>query len=194
VKFQWTLGLTVVVLVTLNAGCAWHRIPPAPVYQQTTSLPVKIGIQLADDPATGSYGPVIINHLKDWRFFESVTFPYRQGDPVDAVLVMKIQGRWTGDPSNAGKGLLIGLSLYTLSPVIGPGMTGRHDLNASIRKELKEIATYNIHEETHVEWGLGAETGPIEAKSDEVHTKKLAFSLAEAIRKDWPLLSGLLGK
>ena len=188
------LSIVVVALFLLNAGCAWQRIPPSPVYQESTSIPLGIGIQLADDPATAAYGPIIIKHLKDWRLFRSVTFPYRQGDVVDAVLVMKIQGGWTPDSSNFGKGFLIGLSLYTLSPVIGPGMTGRHDVNAILQKEMKELAQYGIHEETHVEWGLGADTGQVSEKSDDLQTMTLAFKLAEAIRKDWPTLSEQFGK
>lgn len=189
-----SLSIVVVALLLLNASCAWQRIPPSPVYQESNSIPLRIGIQLADDPTTAAYGPIIIKHLKDIRLFRSLTFPYQQWDVVDAVLVMKIHGGWTPDSSNFGKGFLIGLSLYTLSPMIGPGMTGRHDVNVILRKEMKELAQYGIHEEIHVEWGLGADTGQVSAKSDDLQTKTLAFKLAEAIRKDWPTLSSQIGE
>ena len=65
-------------------------------------------------------------------------------------------------------------------------MTARHDMNARLMKEKEEVAHYDIHEETHSEWGLGANTSEVAAKSDDVQTRKLAFGLAEAIRKDWP--------
>jgi hypothetical protein len=184
-------GLNVLVVASLlmSTGCAWQRIPQSPVHQESNSLPVGIGIELADDPASAIYGPIIIKHLKEWHLFKSVRFPYRQGDPVDAVLVMRIQGGWTADSSNLAKGFLIGLSLYTLSPVIGVGMTGHHEVSAILQKETAELARYGIQQETHVEWGLAANAGEVSSRSDDLQTRTLAFKLAEVIRKDWPKLS-----
>lgn len=171
------------------SGCAWQRIPDAPQYQPTASLPLRVGIELSNSPASMTYGPQIIQELKAWSIFERIVYPYRKDDAVDAVLKMTLSGTWTADPANFAKGFIIGLSLFTLSPVIGSSMTGIHDINASLLQKDAEIAKYDVHTETSLEWGLAADTNEVARKAESLQVKKLADGLTTKLKEDWPRIS-----
>lgn len=168
-------------------GCAWQRIPIAPKYEAPASLPLRVGVELSADPASTTYGPLVIQRLKDWRVFDEIVFPYRKGDAVDAVMQMTVKGQWTPNTgANFAKGFIIGLSMYTLSPVLGVSMTGTHDINSLLLQKDAEIAKYSVHAKTSLEWGLAANTGEVGQKADFLQTSKLANDLATKVREDWP--------
>ena len=147
---------------------------------------------LGDTSASQVYGPPVVNRLKEMRVFDSVTYPYREGDPVDGILKMSITGGWKG--RGFGAGFCIGLSLFTLSPVIGPSMTGIHDANVTLFKDLMEVAQYSIHVKTSVSWGLAANTGEVANKSDDLQQCKLAVEIARRINDDRLRISKEFGK
>ncbi len=182
-------GLLFFLAVSSMSGCVWIDVPRAPAFKGQASIPLKVGVQLNSDPVTALYGPQIIGKLQAWNVFESVTYEGSGSKKIDAVLALGIRGTWTPDSSNALKGFLIGLTLYSISPAVGPGMTGRHDLEADLRKGSKEVAKYNISQETHVSFGLYADANEVGRKADEAQVEQLAYKLAEAIKKDWPRIS-----
>ncbi|KAF0145381.1 MAG: hypothetical protein FD156_951 [Nitrospirae bacterium] len=174
--------LGVFVSILFFSGCAWQRIPDPPAYNIPSSIPLNVGIALGETPATQVYGPGVVKHLKEMGVFKSIIYPYREGDPVDGILKITITGGWKG--SGFGAGFLIGLSLFTLSPVIGPSMTGIHVADVILFKDLSEVAKYSIHAETSVSWGLGANTAEVGNKTDELQRRKLAVEIANSINND----------
>jgi hypothetical protein len=181
------LILFLFVLSTIS-GCAWQRIPVAPQYQSTDSIPIRVGVELSSDPVSKNYGPPVIQRLKDWHVFNDMIFPYRKGDSVDAVLRITVNGEWK-EGSNFLRGFIVGLSLYTLSPVVGPSITGTHDINLILFQKERELAKYQAHAETLVERGVLADTGEVFRKADFVQTSTLANGLAKKMRDDWNRIS-----
>lgn len=180
------------VSILFFSGCAWQRIPDPPVYNVPSSIPLNVGIVLGDTPPSQTYGPAVVKHLKEMGVFKSVIYPYREGDSVDGVLKITITGGLKG--SGAGAGLLIGLSLFTLSPVIGPSVTATHDANVTLSKGISEVAKYSIHVETSVSWGLGANTAEVANKAEALHNRKLAVEIANSINSDRPRILREFGK
>ena len=171
--------LVAVFFMFFVGGCAWQRIPVAPDFNPATTFPIKVGIILADNQPSSYYGPGIINYWKQTKLFESVIFPYREGDPVDGTLKIAINGGWKGE--GAGAGFLIGLTLGLASPAVGPSMTGIHDATTILFKGPQEIAQYSVHVESSVTWGMGANTEEVSSKADALQTRKLAVEIARKL-------------
>lgn len=186
----------VTILLIFIVGCAWQRIAQEPVCRSTGApLPIRLGIQSADNPVSNTYVPSVVAKLKAWQVFDSVTFPYREGDVVDAVLLVNISGVWQSNQgSNYGKGFLIGLTLGAASAAVGSGMKGQHDVTASLQRNETELAKYSFHQETPVKWGLGADSNEVAKKADQLLIAEFANQLAECIKKDWPRISSQLTK
>ena len=186
-------GLFVLVSAT---GCAWQRIAKEPVYQSTEApSPIRLGVKAADNPVSNTYVPAIVAKLQSWQVFQSVSYPYREGDPVDAVLIVNVSGGWQGNQgANAGKGFLIGLTLGAASAAVGPGMKGQHDVAASLQKNGAELAKYSFHQETPVSWGMGANTNEVSRKADQLLVAELAKGIADRIKQDWPRIAPQIAK
>lgn len=169
-------------LLLMAPGCAWQRIPPMPDYVTDTPIPLKVGVQLGDRSLSASYGSDIVNQWKEMRLFEGIVYPYREGDPVDAVMDLSVGGGWKAD--GGGKGFIIGLTLGLAGTVIGPGMTGTHDAHSILNKGGHEVARYSVHVTNDFEWGLFASTNEVSNKADELQRRTLAVELAKKIRAD----------
>lgn len=128
-KIAFTYLFVGLLLCTLLSGCAWTRVKPEVRPSTMGSLPIKVGVQLSNSPAAGTYGPMVVAKLREYNTFESISFPYRPGDSVDGVIVLDIAGGWHSNTgANVAKGFVIGLSFFILSTAIGPSMTGKHDI------------------------------------------------------------------
>ncbi|HPO12393.1 MAG TPA: hypothetical protein PLI09_03035 [Candidatus Hydrogenedentes bacterium] len=187
--------LVLYVLVALFAcvlmnGCAWQRIKPEMRPTTTSALPIKVGVQLSNSPASGTYGPPVVAKLREYNTFQSISFPYHDGDDVDGVITLDIAGGWKSNAgANFGKGFLIGLTFFTLSPAIGPSMTGNHSVSAAINRAVKEVARYQTNFKTKVTWGMLANTTQVAQKADALQVSKIASFLSESIQNDWPKIS-----
>lgn len=183
-----------VALALMGSGCTWQRIDPPPVFHGP-QMPVRVGVKMSTNLTSVLYGPGMVKCLSTWQAFESVAYPYRPGDKVGAVLDIRVRGRWVPDTSgNLWRGFLIGLSMFTLSPAMGLSMTGRHDLDVSMKKDAVEVARYHIHQETSVTWGLFASLGKVLDKADDLQVSRLAYALIQRLQADWPRLRKKLGK
>lgn len=180
------------LFVMTVSGCAWQRIPDDPKYIQEATIPVKIGVIFADNRPTSLYGPAVIKEWDKMKLFDSIISPYREGDPVDALVKMDIKGGWKG--SGGGAGFVIGLTLGLASSVVGPSMTGIHDAQATIQKSSSEIGNYSAKVETTVEWGMGANSSEVSKKAEELQTKRIAHELAKKIRDDQKIILSRIGK
>jgi hypothetical protein len=171
----------------IASGCSWQRIPKPPQYQVVASIPLKVGIRLAPDTVSSVYGPMVARRLQEWHVFEHLEYPYREGDDINAVLELAITGGWNAtNGANFVKGFVIGLSLFTLSPVLGPGMTGRFQLSSTLSHQGHEVALYTIHQETSATWGLMANEGEVGAKARDAAATRLAAEVSQRLQDDWP--------
>ena len=187
------LGLLFLALFAFTmSGCAWQRIPAVPEYTLEATIPLKVGVILADSQASTYYGPAVIKEWNEMRLFDSLIYPYRDGDPVDAVMRMTITGGWKG--SGAAAGFVTGLTLGLAGTVVGPTMTGTHDPVAIINKSIDETGRYSVQVTSTVEWGLAANTGEVSKKADELQRKCIAFELSKKIRADRQALLSKFGK
>lgn len=184
--------VAVFFIVSVLSGCAWQRIPPAPAYTAEAPIPLHVGVILDDSPASIYYGSGILNEWKEMRLFDSLVYPYREGDQVDAVMKLSIKGGWVGH--GAGAGFIVGLTLGLASPVVGPSMTGTHDALAILNKSTNEAGRYSAKVSSTVKWGMAANTGEVSNKADELQRKRIAFELANKIRADRQALLSRLGK
>lgn len=184
-------SIFVLIMLTFG-GCAWQRIPAAPEYSAPAPLPIRLGVVLADTQPTGIYGPGIIGLWKEMGLFEAISYPYREGDQVDGVLTLTIDGGWKGQ--GAGAGFVIGLTFGLASAAVGPSMTGTHDAVAALKKGTSEIARYSARVESTVEWGMGANTSEVAKKADDLQRRKLAVEIARTLEADRVRLAQLFGK
>jgi hypothetical protein len=182
----------VAALLSIVTGCAWQRIPDAPIYAVEPSLPIRVGVILGDSQSSTNYGPGVLNEWKQMGLFESLIYPYREGDQVDAVMKLSVDGGWKGH--GAGAGFIIGLTLGLASAAVGPSLTGTHDALAVMSKPPAEIGRYAAQVSTTVEWGMGANTEEVSKKTEELQRKRIAFELATKIRADRQALVSRLGK
>lgn len=180
------------LILSLVSGCAWQRIPALPDYTLEAPIPLKVGIILADNSPSTYYGPGVLKEWTEMRLFEAIIYPYREGDLVDAVMRMTITGGWKG--SGAAAGFVTGLTLGLAGTVVGPSMTGTHDVLAIVNKSSSEVGRYTVQVTSTVEWGMAANTGEVTNKADELQRKRIAFELAKKIRADRQSLLSILGK
>ena len=195
--------LLLVLTVLLAPGCAWQRIPDAPEYTLEAPIPLKVGILLADNQVTlasnqvtAYYGPAIIKEWNEMRLFESIVYPYSEGDPVNAVMRMTITGGW--EESGVGAAIVLALTLGLAEPVVGLSMTGTHDVLAVINKSSTEVGRYKVQVISKVEWALTPNyaevSNEVSKKADNLQTKRMAFELAKKIRADRQNLISITGK
>ncbi len=182
-----------IIAILLISGCSWIRIPDLPTYEVSTPIPLCIGIVLDDTPSSQAYGPAVIKNLMEMKVFESIIYPYRQDDKVDGILKVNISGSWKGH--GRGVGFIIGLSLYTLSPFLGPSITGNHNVNIELTKSASQLVMKNnLHVETTISWGLDADTDEVSRKADGLQQRKIAIVIAENLNAERSLISKEFGK
>jgi hypothetical protein len=174
-------ALLVSILLVSFYGCAWQRIPAAPEYAREAPIPLRVGV-VVDGP-DAPYTADMVDEFKSMRLFDGLIYPYRDGDPVDAV--MKLSSSGTIEASGAGRGFLIGLSLFTLSPFIGPKLELEHDARAVFSVPGRgEVSTYKVHASTESTFGLAANAAEVGKKTAELQKRRLADELAKKIRAD----------
>jgi hypothetical protein len=175
-------SLFVIFFVLMVLGCAWQRIPAAPEYTIEAPIPLKVGVIVADNEASTLYGPAILNEWKEMRLFESLIYPYREGDLVDVIMKLSVNGGWKG--SGVGAGFVTGLTLGLAGTVVGPSMTGTHDAQAILNKATSEVGRYSVQVTSTVEFGMFANVNEVAKKTEELQRRKLALELANKIRAD----------
>ncbi len=160
------------LLITISlAGCAWQKIPPPPPRVTVEPLPVAVGIEVSTSPVTNVYAPRVIEIWDQQKLFKKMIYPYREGDPVDGVIRVEIDGLWTG---NASAGFLIGLTLGLASPFVGPSMDGNHRLQLTVEKKGDVLRSFSGTVATHVSWGLAANSSEVGRKTDDLLAARLA--------------------
>jgi len=191
----------------------WTRIPEAPEYTVEEPIPLRVGIILNDSKI---YSPYELEIIKEWekiRLFDSMVFPYQDGDPIDAVMRLTTAGGWEdeGKLSRFGVNMLTGLTLGLSKPIVGRSATFTHDAFAVIHQSSDEIGRFSVEVSSTVRWEAGEDYGsrgplggftpsPEHGRKGssldagyELQGKRLAFELAKMIRADRQNLLSKLG-
>jgi hypothetical protein len=172
--------ILLVAMFGLASGCAWQNLPPPLSYQTAAALPLKVGI--TGHSAELQTIDALADEFKTLRLFESVTYPYRAGDPVD--LVMDIRATLNADTSgSAWRGALVGATFFTLSPFLGPKVEYTTAATATFTTpEGRQVASVKAEDQFDVTFGLGADVNAVRQKSAQLLTQRLAAGLSQQIQ------------
>ncbi len=166
-----------VAAVVILQACAWQRIPAAPTFAPVAPLPITVGVSLSSSPSSDYYGPKVVKLLSQMSIVDELVYPYREDDELDAELGIAIDGSWKG--SGFGAGFVIGLTLGLLSPVVGPSISGVHDLSATLTNDNGQLATHSSRVVSKVTWGIAGDANEVSAKADDLQARKIAVNIAE---------------
>jgi len=191
----------------------WTRIPEAPEYTVEAPIPLSVGIILDVSPAYSTSGLDVIKEWREMQLFDSLVYPYKEDDPVDAVMRLTTTGEVEEEGGLSRFGVdMLGLLTYGLSrPIVGRSATFTHDALAVIHQSSDEIGRYSVEVSSTVRWEAGAgntssrhglftpspghgRKGSSLAAGYELQGKRLAFELAKKIRADRQNLLSKLGK
>jgi cell division septum initiation protein DivIVA len=129
------------------------------------------------------------------RLFDSLVFPYREDESVDAVITLSINGGWRRESASAAAaGFVTGLTFGLAGTAMGPKMTGTHDAQAVLSKAASEAGRYSVQVTSTVEWGIAANTSEVSQKAEDLQRKRIAYELAKKIRADRRTLLLQMGK
>ncbi len=200
--------------VFLVPALKWTRIPEAPEYTVEAPIPLRAGIILDDSTAYSASGLDVFIEWEEMRLFDSLVYPYKEGDPVDAVIRITTAGKME-EEGMLSRDLVDMLTLFTLGlsrPIVGRSATFTHDALAVIRQSSDEIGRYSVEVSSTVRWeagtgAMGLNRHPLftpsfedqrrvnsRASGYELQGKRLAFELAKKIRADRQNLLSKLGK
>jgi len=169
------------VLFVLSA-CTWQRIPEAPAPAKENAIPLRVGINGGTDTGSRTFVPGVVRELRAMRLFDAIDFPYHEGDTVDAVATVSVDGDW--QPSGAGPIVAVGVSLGLASPFVGPSVTGTHIIKAALISGTEDVGFYSAKVTTKGEWGVMADANEASQRTHALQIKRLADALASAIRED----------
>lgn len=210
------LGLLFIALIAFAiSGCVWQRIPAVPEYTLEVPIPLKMGVIFDDDTAlvdsiSHIYGLAVIKGWNEMQLFDSLIYPYQDGDSIDAVIRITITGGWEDESfiRKAAVNLAIMLTLGLAGNVIGRNITVIHDVLVVIHKSSGAIGRYSVQVTSTIELGVGLlgalsywRESPLTPEhldryvaGYELQRKRIAFELAKKIREDRQSLLSKLGK
>jgi len=200
-------SLFLLLIVLALSGCSWQRIPAAPEYTHETPIPLRVGIILGGEGGKASsishphyYERTVISEWNEMQLFDSLVYPYREDDPVDAIMRLTITGDWEleGQLRSFGVEMLTILTYGLTSPLVGRSITGTHNAIALINQSLNEIGQYSVQVTSTIDVGIGAlsQQGTLlvpssirkyidnHAEGNDLQIKRIAFELAKKIRAD----------
>jgi hypothetical protein len=175
-----TLRVAAVCAVLLSA-CSWHRVSPRLGPPPSERARQSVGLAAADADTSLTDLQAIARHWSSWKSFERVQFPFREGDPVDLVVEVKLRQSVDGHrASNLLKATITGLSLGLLGPVLGPRLTEIHDVRIRCRRAAgAESVPVDFRVGTDLEAGLLANVAAAAKDLDDEQMRRVA---AEALR------------
>jgi hypothetical protein len=175
----------IITLGSLQLACAWIKVSAPPQYRTPNPLPITVGVELSGTPSSQEYGPRVISLLEEMRLFKSMVYPYREGDAVDGMMFLSIDGSWKVRRGRTfWSGFLIGLSLFTLSPFLGASMVGTHEAELTLSDGPINVGHATSRAVTPIKWGLLADTDEIAARGNDLQVRTIAVGLARAIEAD----------
>jgi hypothetical protein len=119
--------------------------------------------------------------------FRTVAFPVRDADPVD--LLVEVRLRQTADlhqGANALKGVAVGLTLFALSPVLGPRVTERHEVQVTCRRDVRSTVVLEATFATDLEFGYGSDAAAVARELDAWEVERIAGAVLDALASGCP--------
>lgn len=168
--------------VLLLAGCAWHRVEPRLDRAPSPDQGAAVGLVAADDETSLTDLRAIARLWSAWKAFERVTFPFREGDPVELVVELRLRQHVDlHRGANRVKAVALGLTLGLLSPVVGSRVTERHDVTVRCLRGAEVVGPFERTVSTDVVFGIGADPIRVTAALDAEQVKRVASSVLETV-------------
>jgi hypothetical protein len=152
--------------------------PPAIV------IPTSVGLKPADDETELSDVQALARRLRAWGN-SKLTFPYREGDPVEVVITVQL--RQTMDlhqVENTFKGIVVGLTLFILSPFVGGRLTEIHDVEIRSTRKGRLIGQHRFEMRTDVTMGYAADAQAAAKDLNDEQMNRIAKRVVELVLTD----------
>jgi hypothetical protein len=153
---------------------------PAP----TTKFGTSVAVRPVDDETAVADLQAISRRFQKWGN-PNITFPYREGDPVDVMINVRL--RQTADTHmfvNVLSAVAIGLTLGLLSPVLGPHMSEVHDVQIRVTRAGRPIGNHHFEMRTDLSFGLGANPQEVAKALDDEQMNRIAKQVLELVGVD----------
>lgn len=167
------------IIILICSGCTWIRFASKPTFSNVETIPLNISIRLENNQVTNNYGPLIVKYLDEFKVFNSIIYPYKEGENIDGILDININGRWRKNVV----GYLVVLS-PGLSPFLGLNIVGKHETKADLNKKLTKIVSYTFETETKIKYGVMADKKLVILKGDSLQAYKIAYQIAGKLLMD----------
>ncbi|MBI5068173.1 MAG: hypothetical protein HZB56_08020 [Deltaproteobacteria bacterium] len=170
-------------LAAAASSCAWRRVEPAsPEPAGQPRLDEVVGLAGADEDTSLQDLRSLSRIWTRWGSFRKVQFPYREGDPVDLVIELRLrQSTEVPRIANTFKTFAVGFSLFTLSPVLGPSVSELHDVELTCRRGAERRAPLRAVIRSDVEFGCGASGEIVARELDERQMELIAARVLAAV-------------
>jgi len=178
------LAIAILSFVVLSTGCAWHEVSPRLGQPPTTRFGTSVAVRPVDDETAVADLQAISRRFQKWGN-SNVTFPYRDGDPVDVLINVRL--RQTADThmfGNVLRAAAIGLTLGLLSPVVGAHMTEIHDVQVRVTRAGRQIGEHRFEMRTDLAFGLGADAHAVAKALDDEQMNRIAKQVLELVAVD----------
>jgi hypothetical protein len=171
-----------VVCAALFSGCAWHRVASGAARPQPERTREVVGIAAADAETSLSDLQTIARLWSSWQSFEGVQFPFREGDPVDLVVEVRLRQRADAHRSgNALKAVANGLTLGLMTPFLGSRITEIHDVRARCARGGAGRTAVDLQVSTDAEFGYMADAAATARALDDEQMKRVASEVLRIV-------------
>lgn len=175
---------TLALAISLAPACAWHEVSPRMGRAPTSKLGASVALRATDEETAMADLQAISRRFQKWGSAK-VTFPYREGDPVDVIIDVRLrQTAETHMFANVMSALAVGLTLGLLSPVLGPRLSEVHDVRVSVTRAGQSIGEHHFEMRTDLAFGLGASPQEVTKALDDEQMNRIAKQLFELVAAD----------
>lgn len=178
------LAIAILPFVVLTTGCAWHEVSPRLAQPPTTKFGTSVAVRAVDDETAVADLQAISRRFQKWGN-SNVTFPYRDGDPVEVLINVRL--RQTADSHTFGnvlRGAAIGLTFGLLSPVVGAHLTEIHDVQVRVTRAGQQIGEHHFEMRTDLEFGLGSDAHAAAKALDDEQMNRIASQVLDLVAAD----------
>ncbi len=189
-----SLKVSLCAILLLNSACSVRF--PAPEEFRGNSLPINVSAAFEQNrvayeaglDANETLGPLVVRQLAAWRVFRSLESKGLSQN--DYSLLLSVSGDFDREiGANKFKRMLVGFSLFLLSPFLDMTARYSHSIDAQLLYKGNLVGQYSI---PTIETELSKAHGPFSSRMNEgdyeqaksAHVSRLAAALADAISRD----------
>jgi hypothetical protein len=179
INYMKHLVYILLILTVTSTGCAWIRISDKPVFEETETLPLNIGLKIDSKTENDNFKNLIATYLDDFKTFNSISYPYRTSDQVDGILEVQVNGKWS---KNIIGGIFAPFIFWGV--FVGPSRNGKHVTDGSFILNQKRSISFSYTTNTKIKYGLIANKDIVKLKGDSLQACKIAYQIAGRILLD----------